>query len=196
MTAFSAKISPNLQPRSGSSSPAMLGRRRCSRVSVQEGCGEEVASPGAAPVWASSPRPEAAAEQTLLRGIFEIGRDSCDVVLSDRVLRWRPIQPVRPGGECGFHPSPALRFCFLPCAALGCSQRSSSALLLAPEPPNSSNWAYQERSPLLWDPPLSAPPLGAQLKVHLQANQSVLLCFCFPRGKVSKHRKVTCSFPG
>lgn len=117
----------------------MLGRRRCSRVSVQEGCGEEAASPGAAPVssalWASSPRPEAAAEQTLLRGIFEIGRDSCDVVLSDRFLRWRPIQPVRPGGECGFHPSPALRLYFLPCAALGCSQRSSSAPLLSLSPP-------------------------------------------------------------
>uniref|UniRef100_A0A8C4MXZ9 Ceramide kinase like n=1 Tax=Equus asinus TaxID=9793 RepID=A0A8C4MXZ9_EQUAS len=42
---------------------------------------------------------EAAAEQILLRGIFEIGRDSCDVVLSERALRWRPIQPERPAGD-------------------------------------------------------------------------------------------------
>ncbi|XP_004601257.2 ceramide kinase-like protein [Sorex araneus] len=81
----------------------MLRRRRGSRVSVLEGCREDEAPSAAAPVpaalWASSPRPEAAAEQTLLRGIFEIGRDSCDVVLSERVLRWRPIEPVRPGGD-------------------------------------------------------------------------------------------------
>ncbi|XP_054418713.1 ceramide kinase-like protein isoform X1 [Pteronotus mesoamericanus] len=79
-----------------------LGRRG-GRVSALEGGGEEEAPPAAAAVpsvpWASPPQPEAAAEQVLLRGIFEIGRSSCDVVLSVRALRWRPILPVRPAGD-------------------------------------------------------------------------------------------------
>lgn len=69
-------------------------------MSALEGGGEEEAPGAAAAVpsalWAAA----AAAEQVLLRGIFEIGRDSCDVVLSERTLRWRPIQPERPAGEC------------------------------------------------------------------------------------------------
>ncbi|XP_054579144.1 ceramide kinase-like protein isoform X1 [Eptesicus fuscus] len=77
--------------------------RRGSRVSALEGGGEEEAPRAAAAVasvpWAAPQRPEAAAEQVLLRGIFEIGRSSCDMVLSERALRWRPIQPERPAGD-------------------------------------------------------------------------------------------------
>ncbi|XP_019316700.2 ceramide kinase-like protein isoform X3 [Panthera pardus] len=77
--------------------------RRGGRVSALEGGLEEEAPPAAAAVpsalWASQLQPEAAAGQILLRGIFEIGRSSCDVVLSERALRWRPIQPERPAGD-------------------------------------------------------------------------------------------------
>nr|XP_060478058.1 ceramide kinase-like protein isoform X1 [Panthera onca] len=77
--------------------------RRGGRVSALEGGPEEEAPPAAAAVpsalWASQLQPEAAAGQILLRGIFEIGRSSCDVVLSERALRWRPIQPERPAGD-------------------------------------------------------------------------------------------------
>uniref|UniRef100_A0A8D1SYK4 Ceramide kinase like n=2 Tax=Sus scrofa TaxID=9823 RepID=A0A8D1SYK4_PIG len=77
--------------------------KRGGRVSALEGCREEEAPPAADAVpsvlWASGQQPEAAAEQILLRGIFEIGRDSCDVVLSERALRWQPIQPERPTGD-------------------------------------------------------------------------------------------------
>lgn len=44
-------------------------------------------------------RPRQREERVLLRGIFEIQRGSCDVVLSERALRWRPIQPERPAGD-------------------------------------------------------------------------------------------------
>ncbi|KAL6077486.1 hypothetical protein STEG23_032288, partial [Scotinomys teguina] len=40
--------------------------------------------------------PEAVAERVLLRGIFEIQRESCDVVLGERALRWQRIQPELP----------------------------------------------------------------------------------------------------
>ncbi|XP_066202664.1 ceramide kinase-like protein [Saccopteryx leptura] len=77
--------------------------RRGGRVSALEGSGAEEAPLAAAAEpavpWASPQQPEAVAEQVLLRGIFEIGRSSCDVVLSQRALRWRPIQPERPGGD-------------------------------------------------------------------------------------------------
>ncbi|XP_040499183.1 ceramide kinase-like protein isoform X3 [Ursus maritimus] len=77
--------------------------RRGGRVSALEGGPEEEALPAAAAVpsalWASQLQPEAAAGQILLRGIFEIGRSSCDVVLSERALRWWPIQPERPAGD-------------------------------------------------------------------------------------------------
>lgn len=80
-------------------------------MSALEGGPEEEAPPVAAAVpsvlWASRLQPEAAAEQILLRGIFEIGRDSCDVVLSERALRWRPIQPERPAGEWSQRDVPA-----------------------------------------------------------------------------------------
>lgn len=71
-------------------------------MSALEGGGEEEAAAAAVPSvpWASPQPPEAAAEQVLLRGIFEIGRSSCDVVLSERALKWRPIQPELPAGEC------------------------------------------------------------------------------------------------
>lgn len=68
-------------------------------MSALEGGREEEAPPAAGALrsaqWASGPQPEAAAELVLLRGIFEIGRESCDVVLSERALRWRPIRPER-----------------------------------------------------------------------------------------------------
>nr|XP_002712274.1 ceramide kinase-like protein isoform X1 [Oryctolagus cuniculus] len=84
----------------------MLRGTRRSRVSALEGGLEEEAPPQAAaepPAYLECPwQTEAAAEQTLLRGIFEIGRDSCDVVLSERTLRWRPIQPERPAGDSKF----------------------------------------------------------------------------------------------
>uniref|UniRef100_A0A8C7AIE0 Ceramide kinase like n=1 Tax=Neovison vison TaxID=452646 RepID=A0A8C7AIE0_NEOVI len=77
--------------------------RRGGRVSALEGGPEEEAPPAAAAVpsalWASGLQPGAAAGQTLLRGIFEIGRSSCDVVLSELALRWWPIQPERPAGD-------------------------------------------------------------------------------------------------
>uniref|UniRef100_A0A8C0H0K6 DAGKc domain-containing protein n=1 Tax=Chelonoidis abingdonii TaxID=106734 RepID=A0A8C0H0K6_CHEAB len=38
-------------------------------------------------------------EEPLLRGIFQIGKRSCDVVLSARQLRWSPIQPESRGGD-------------------------------------------------------------------------------------------------
>uniref|UniRef100_A0A8D0HNF1 DAGKc domain-containing protein n=1 Tax=Sphenodon punctatus TaxID=8508 RepID=A0A8D0HNF1_SPHPU len=41
----------------------------------------------------------AGGEEPFLRGIFEIGKSSCDVVLSARQLRWRPIQPESPRGD-------------------------------------------------------------------------------------------------
>uniref|UniRef100_A0A8C8AVF6 DAGKc domain-containing protein n=1 Tax=Otus sunia TaxID=257818 RepID=A0A8C8AVF6_9STRI len=43
----------------------------------------------------------AAGEEPLLRGIFEIGKRSCDVVLSARRLRWSPILPESPTGGTG-----------------------------------------------------------------------------------------------
>ncbi|XP_062941998.1 ceramide kinase-like protein [Cynocephalus volans] len=80
--------------------------RHGSRVSALVGGREEEAPPEAATVPSSllqSPQQtEAAAEQILLRGIFEIGRGSCDVVLSERALRWRPVQPERPAGDSKF----------------------------------------------------------------------------------------------
>nr|XP_019787138.1 ceramide kinase-like protein isoform X3 [Tursiops truncatus] len=81
--------------------------RRGGRVSALEGCREEEAPPAADAVpsvlWASGQQPESAAELILLRGIFEIRRDSCDVVLSERVLRWQPIQPERPTGDSKYN---------------------------------------------------------------------------------------------
>ncbi|MEJ1278300.1 ceramide kinase-like [Cricetulus griseus] len=46
--------------------------------------------------------PEAVTERVLLLGIFQIRRESCDVVLGERALRWRRIQPELPAGgsEC------------------------------------------------------------------------------------------------
>ncbi|KAH0512119.1 Ceramide kinase-like protein [Microtus ochrogaster] len=46
--------------------------------------------------FASPQLPEAVSERVLLRGIFEIQRESCDVVLGERTLRWRRIQPELP----------------------------------------------------------------------------------------------------
>ncbi|XP_035187377.1 ceramide kinase-like protein isoform X2 [Oxyura jamaicensis] len=48
---------------------------------------------------AASPPPAERGEEPLLRGIFEIGKRSCDVVLSARRLRWSPIVPESPAGD-------------------------------------------------------------------------------------------------
>ncbi|XP_021040868.1 ceramide kinase-like protein isoform X1 [Mus caroli] len=45
-----------------------------------------------------NPKAAAEPERVLLRGIFEIGRESCDVALGERALRWRRIQPELPAG--------------------------------------------------------------------------------------------------
>lgn len=45
--------------------------------------------------------PAEAGEEPLLRGIFEISKRSCDVVLSARRLRWSPILPESPAGGTG-----------------------------------------------------------------------------------------------
>ncbi|XP_028618693.1 ceramide kinase-like protein isoform X2 [Grammomys surdaster] len=44
------------------------------------------------------PKAAAEPERVLLRGIFEIRRESCDVVLGERALRWRSIRPELPAG--------------------------------------------------------------------------------------------------
>ncbi|XP_019378407.1 PREDICTED: ceramide kinase-like protein [Gavialis gangeticus] len=51
--------------------------------------------------WPVSPAPPepTAQDPPLLRGIFEVGKKSCDVVLSAGRLRWSPIQPERPAGD-------------------------------------------------------------------------------------------------
>ncbi|XP_024059825.1 ceramide kinase-like protein [Terrapene carolina triunguis] len=57
---------------------------------------------GAAPLARDPPRGGEAAggeEEPLLRGIFQIGKRSCNVVLSARQLRWSPIQPESRGGD-------------------------------------------------------------------------------------------------
>nr|XP_008176529.1 ceramide kinase-like protein isoform X4 [Chrysemys picta bellii] len=62
---------------------------------------EEEERRGAAPLARDPPRGGEAAggeEEPLLRGIFQIGKRSCDVVLSARQLRWSPIQPESRGG--------------------------------------------------------------------------------------------------
>ncbi|NXX85775.1 CERKL protein, partial [Urocolius indicus] len=51
-----------------------------------------------APLAAVAP-PVEAGEEPLLRGIFEISKRSCDVVLSARRLRWSPILPESPTGD-------------------------------------------------------------------------------------------------
>uniref|UniRef100_A0A8C3MFX9 Uncharacterized protein n=1 Tax=Geospiza parvula TaxID=87175 RepID=A0A8C3MFX9_GEOPR len=68
------------------------GTRR--RRSPRSGPGRAVAPLAAAP-------PARAGDEPLLRGIFEIGKRSCDVVLSARRLRWSPILPESPTGGTG-----------------------------------------------------------------------------------------------
>ncbi|XP_075840876.1 ceramide kinase-like protein isoform X1 [Microtus pennsylvanicus] len=54
--------------------------------------------------FASPQLPEAVPERVLLRGIFEIQRESCDVVLGQKTLRWRRIQPELPAEGSKCHP--------------------------------------------------------------------------------------------
>lgn len=172
--------SPNLPPpRPRAPRPArgsaMSRGRRGSRVSALEGGGEEEAPPAAAAVpavpWAVPQQP--AAEQVLLRGIFEIGRSSCDMVLSERALRWRPIQPERPGGECA---GPSLRPCcphpFLPLLppiplhtppgrCLSSSLSSSSAPRAAASSQPVGGNPSHSWGPGCWPPPAGLSPGGA-----------------------------------
>ncbi|ELK04756.1 Ceramide kinase-like protein [Pteropus alecto] len=101
--------------------------RRGGRVSALEGGGEEEAPPAAAAapsaLWAAGQQPEAAAEQVLLRGIFEIGRNSCDGELRGGPLRGRPIPSECPGPGAFAFP------CFLP---LPRPALPTAALLLLP----------------------------------------------------------------
>ncbi|KAF7477248.1 ceramide kinase protein [Marmota monax] len=84
----------------------MPRRRRQSRVSAQEGGQEEEAPPEVSTLPSAQSQPpqkfQETADPVLLRGIFEIGRGSCDVVLSQRALKWWPIQPERPAGNYKF----------------------------------------------------------------------------------------------
>ncbi|XP_015336606.1 ceramide kinase-like protein isoform X1 [Marmota marmota marmota] len=84
----------------------MPRRRRQSRVSAQEGGREEEAPPEVSTLPSAQSQPpqkfQETADPVLLRGIFEIRRGSCDVVLSQRALKWWPIQPERPAGNYKF----------------------------------------------------------------------------------------------
>ncbi|XP_054236942.1 ceramide kinase-like protein [Indicator indicator] len=66
-------------------------RSRCSQGAVAE------RQRRVAPLAATSSAE--AGEEPLLRGIFEISKRSCDVVLSARRLRWSPILPESPTGD-------------------------------------------------------------------------------------------------
>ncbi|XP_021049384.1 ceramide kinase-like protein [Mus pahari] len=65
----------------------MFTGRRGSRVAALEEAPPE------------TPKAAAEPERVLLRGIFEIRRESCDVVLGEQALRWRRIQPELPAGS-------------------------------------------------------------------------------------------------
>ncbi|XP_073162164.1 ceramide kinase-like protein isoform X3 [Lepidochelys kempii] len=73
-----------------------------SSSSMAQRWGEGEERRGAPPLDRDPPRGGEAAggeEEPLLRGIFQIGKRSCDVVLSARQLRWSPIQPESRGGH-------------------------------------------------------------------------------------------------
>ncbi|CAM4630378.1 unnamed protein product [Lepidochelys olivacea] len=73
-----------------------------SSSSLAQRWGEGEERRGAPPLDRDPPRGGEAAggeEEPLLRGIFQIGKRSCDVVLSARQLRWSPIQPESRGGH-------------------------------------------------------------------------------------------------
>ncbi|XP_043852660.1 ceramide kinase-like protein isoform X3 [Dromiciops gliroides] len=75
-----------------------LARGRVSALAGSPEGGKQPAGAEAGPprVLLPSALPVPAVERILQRGIFEIDGRSCDVVLSDSALRWRPIQPERP----------------------------------------------------------------------------------------------------
>ncbi|XP_069637694.1 ceramide kinase-like protein isoform X2 [Haliaeetus albicilla] len=70
---------------------AGAARARSAAAAAPEERRRRVAPLAAAP-------PAEAGEEPLLRGIFEISKRSCDVVLSARRLRWSPILPESPTG--------------------------------------------------------------------------------------------------
>ncbi|KAM6080201.1 ceramide kinase-like protein isoform 2-T2 [Theristicus caerulescens] len=78
-------------PREQRAQAAAVGARS-SAAAPEERRRRRVAPLAAAP-------PAEAGEEPLLRGIFEIGKRSCDVVLSARRLRWSPILPESPTGD-------------------------------------------------------------------------------------------------
>ncbi|XP_072468652.1 ceramide kinase-like protein isoform X2 [Notamacropus eugenii] len=75
-----------------------LARGRVSALAWGPEGGKQPAGAEAGPprVLLPSASPVPRAERILQRGIFEIDGRSCDVVLSDSALRWRPIEPERP----------------------------------------------------------------------------------------------------
>ncbi|XP_068924672.1 ceramide kinase-like protein isoform X2 [Petaurus breviceps papuanus] len=87
-----------------------LARGRVSALAGGPEGGKQPAGAEAGPprVLLPSASPVPVAERILQRGIFEINGKSCDVVLSDSALRWRPIQPECPvapaagNSKCGF----------------------------------------------------------------------------------------------
>ncbi|XP_054029885.1 ceramide kinase-like protein isoform X2 [Dryobates pubescens] len=81
---------PPWKPRSQAMATG-ASRSRCSEGAVAE------RQRRVAPLAATSPAE--AGEEPLLRGIFEISKRSCDVVLSARRLRWSPILPESPTGD-------------------------------------------------------------------------------------------------
>ncbi|XP_043852659.1 ceramide kinase-like protein isoform X2 [Dromiciops gliroides] len=83
-----------------------LARGRVSALAGSPEGGKQPAGAEAGPprVLLPSALPVPAVERILQRGIFEIDGRSCDVVLSDSALRWRPIQPERPAAPAAEFP--------------------------------------------------------------------------------------------
>ncbi|XP_031816233.1 ceramide kinase-like protein isoform X3 [Sarcophilus harrisii] len=75
-----------------------LVRARVSALPGGPEAGKQTERPKSGPplVLLPSTPPVPTTERILQRGIFEINGRSCDVVLSDSALRWKPIQPEHP----------------------------------------------------------------------------------------------------
>ncbi|KAM6332531.1 ceramide kinase-like protein [Podargus strigoides] len=87
----------------GAAGPFVRPQRRARPERLPRGQRAQAAAPEerrrrVAPLAASAP-PAEAGDEPLLRGIFEISKRSCDVVLSARRLRWSPIVPESPAGD-------------------------------------------------------------------------------------------------
>ncbi|KAM6348838.1 LOW QUALITY PROTEIN: ceramide kinase-like protein [Alca torda] len=86
----------------GASAPSLRSQRRAwperGAQAAAAAAAPEERRRRVAPLPAAAP-PAEAGEEPLLRGIFEISKRSCDVVLSSRRLRWSPILPESPTGD-------------------------------------------------------------------------------------------------